>query len=253
MRPGDGFSGCAVSRRSPSDAAVLDGRGLGQRGIRSGRNSIKTVCLAQGWRGLSRWPREQRLVRRDLHELGGGRLHPHERGVGPVHATQVELRVALPRLQTGVTPSPVEEDPQTTVPGERVAHPRGGETILCHHDQLAILFQESDRYPAALARATPDRLDDDRVTSRVGRTWETQAERPNAQRASNRIRRSLKPCLLETRHGSQANFSRASRSATCAESVGAANSQQRVPLPRAVKAFKAGVYGVGPGHIRLPI
>jgi hypothetical protein len=36
-------------------------------------------------------------------------------------------------------------------PVKRVAHPRASQSVLGYDDQLAILFQEPDRHPTALA------------------------------------------------------------------------------------------------------
>ena len=155
-------------------------------------------------------PRARRLFWRDLDELRNGRLHPHQGRVSLVHSTQVDLWVPWPRRQLGVGPMPAKEDAQTAFPVERVAHPQGGQTVLGYHDQLAIRFQEPDWHPALPARATPDRLDDDCVCTRVGRTGQAQAKRPHAQWVSKLSRRSLKPGLLGARHPSYANPARPS-------------------------------------------
>jgi len=117
-----------------------------------------------------------------------------------VHSTQIHFWVTRPRFQTGIVPTSAEEDPQLALPVEGVAHPRAGQTVFGYHDQLAILFQKSDRHPAALARATPDRLDDDCVSPRVRRTGKAQTKRPYPQWVSKPPRCSLNPGLLGTWH-----------------------------------------------------
>ena len=145
------------------------------------------------------------LLRRNLDDSGNRRLHPHKGGVSLVHSPQIDLWVARPRLKFGVAPVPAEEDAQTAFPGEGIAHPRRGQTIFGNDDERSILFQEPDWHPATFARAMPDRLYDDCVSSSVRRTGKANTKRPHPQRVSNPPSRSLDPGLLGSRHSSYAN------------------------------------------------
>ena len=104
--------------------------------------------------------------------------------VDTIHAAQIGLRFRLEHPQPRRAPPASQVDSQTAILGESVSNPVGTKPVFHYDDDLAIVVEVPDRDSVAPAGPPAERLDDERVLPRIGRTRYTGDDRE----ARDRIR-----------------------------------------------------------------
>jgi hypothetical protein len=91
-------------------------------------------------------------------------------GMDAIHTAKIRLGLRLEQPELRRAPPPSQVNSQTPFLGESVLNPVGTRPVFHDHNDPAVVVEVPDRDAVALSRTPAERLDDERIPSRVGRS-----------------------------------------------------------------------------------
>jgi len=98
-------------------------------------------------------------------------------GVDAIHTAKIGLGLRLEHPELRRAPPPAQVDSQTPVLGEGVLNPVGTRPVFYDDNDPAVVVEVPDGDATALSRTPAERLDDERIPPRVGRSRYTGDDR----------------------------------------------------------------------------